>query len=45
MAILDGIMGKDKVYAGHSPAINLAIGGQSGHFNQVGRILIFSKIS
>jgi hypothetical protein len=34
--ILDGILGKDKVYAGHSPAINLAIGGQSGHFNQVG---------
>lgn len=34
--VLDGIIGKDKVYAGHSPAINLINGGQSGVFNQIG---------
>lgn len=36
--VLEAVLAKDSVYAGHSPVANLIHGGQNGHFSQVGVI-------
>jgi len=33
----DAILASHKAYAGHSPVLNLAYGGQNGHMNAIGR--------
>jgi len=33
----DAILASSKAYAGHSPVLNLAFGGQNGHMNAIGR--------
>jgi len=33
----DAILASGKAYAGHSPVLNLAYGGQNGHMNAIGR--------